>query len=185
MKNKNTSKKSNENKIKITIKTKTHTLIKLAPPCSCNGCSNGCNYSGGILADNDIEPLAKFLNISVEELKKKHLDEIERYNTKKYRTKFKKNDKGFGRCNFYKNNVCTIHPAKPLQCKVATSCKEHGQDAIVWFHLNHFVNKNDPESIRQWAQYLKFNKTIPGGELKDLVKNKDKLKKILSYEILR
>lgn len=181
MKKEDTEKKSET----ITINTKKEVLIRLAPPCECNGCSTGCNYSGGILEDDDIPKLAKFLNISVDELKKNHLDEIERYNTKRYRTKFEDKGKGFGKCKFFKNNKCEIHEAKPLQCKIATSCKSHGQDAVIWFHLNYFVNKDDPESIRQWAQYLKFNKTIPGGELKDLVKDKEKLNKILSYDIFR
>jgi len=50
--------------------------------------------------------------------------------------------------------------------------------------LNHFVNKDDAESIRQFASYLKTGgKTLEGAELKDLVTDKDKLKKILSFEI--
>jgi hypothetical protein len=51
--------------------------------------------------------------------------------------------------------------------------------------LNHFVKPDDPESVRQWSVYLKTQPTIGGGELKDLVKDKERLAKILSYEIFR
>ena len=52
--------------------------------------------------------------------------------------------------------------------------------------LNYFVNKNDPESIRQFAAYLKSGgKTLPGGRLEDFIPDKKKLKKILNYDILR
>jgi hypothetical protein len=44
------------------------------------------------------------------------------------------------------------------------------------------VNPTDPESVRQWASYLKAHPTIPGGELRDLVKDEKLLKDILSYQ---
>ena len=48
--------------------------------------------------------------------------------------------------------------------------------------LNHFVNKDDAESIRQYASYLKSGgKTLEGAELKELVPNKEKLRKILEF----
>jgi len=52
--------------------------------------------------------------------------------------------------------------------------------------LNYLVNKNDPESIRQYAAYLKSGgKTIPGGKLEELIPDKEKLKKILNFEQLK
>ena len=54
-----------------------------------------------------------------------------------------------------------------------------------WFTLNHFVNVDDPESIRQWAVYLKTHDTIQGGSLEELVPDKKLLKKILNYEIIK
>ena len=51
--------------------------------------------------------------------------------------------------------------------------------------LNHFVNKDDPESVRQYASYLKTGgKTLEGAGLNDLVPDKEKLRKILSLDIL-
>ena len=91
----------------------------------------------------------------------------------------------YGECVFHdKKQGCTIHEVKPLHCKVG-SCNDHGEAIHLWFTINYFVNKNDPESVRQWATYLKTHPTIPGGELEDLVPDKEMLSKILSYEILR
>ncbi len=64
-------------------------------------------------------------------------------------------------------------------------CKDYGEQLSLWFMLNHFVNENDPESVRQFATYLKSGgKTLEGAELENLVPNKRKLKKILSFEML-
>jgi len=51
--------------------------------------------------------------------------------------------------------------------------------------LNYIVNSSDPEAIRLWAEYLKTHPTIPGGDLEELVPDKERLKKILNFEILR
>ena len=52
--------------------------------------------------------------------------------------------------------------------------------------VNHIIDANDAESVRQYAQYIKSGgKVIPGAELENLVPDKNKLKKILSYEILK
>ena len=51
-----------------------------------------------------------------------------------------------------------------------------------WFLLNHFVDSNDAESIRQWNLYLDTGGlNIPGGKLSDLVPNNEMLKKMLNY----
>jgi len=94
--------------------------------------------------------------------------------------------KPYGKCIFFDKEVgCRIHEVKPLECKVSMGCKDYGEQLSLWFMLNHFVNKDDAESIRQFATYLKSGgKTLPQAELKDLVPDKVKLKKILSYEIL-
>ena len=50
---------------------------------------------------------------------------------------------------------------------------------------NFAVNKDDAESVRQFAQYIKSGgKLIPGASSQELVPDKEKLKKILNYEIL-
>jgi hypothetical protein len=51
--------------------------------------------------------------------------------------------------------------------------------------LNYVLDHQDPDAIRQWAVYLKTHPTIPGGELEELVPDKEMRDKIMSYEILR
>ena len=91
-----------------------------------------------------------------------------------------------GRCIFFNANkgLCTINKVKPLQCKTSSGHAQ-GEQLHSWFILNHFVNTDDPESVRQYAGYLKENKTIPGGALLELVPDKIKLRKTLNHEILK
>ena len=97
-----------------------------------------------------------------------------------------KNGKKYGTCIFFNTQEgCRIHDVKPLQCKIS-SCNEYGEEISVWFNLNYFVNPNDPNSIREWKTYLgSGGKNIPGGNLDELVPDKEKLRKILNYEVLK
>ena len=170
----------------ITKETPKETLISLAPACKCKQCESGCHYGSGILDDNDLKPMADFLHISVEELKEKYLEPVEKFHTTKYRPKIKKKWKRpYGTCIFFSRwKGCKVHQVKPLECKIATGCKPHGEDAIIWLNLNQFVNSNDPESIRQYASYLSNGgKTIPGGELETIVPDKNRLNSILDNKI--
>ena len=87
-------------------------------------------------------------------------------------------------CIFYTADGCRIQPVKPLECKVG-NCNQYGEQLSIWFALNYFVNKSDPESIRQYAIYLKTHNTIPGGRLEELVPDKEELKEILEFKKLR
>jgi Fe-S-cluster containining protein len=170
-------------KLIISAKTPVEDVLKLAK--DCNKCGHCCQYSSGYLAKGEEEKIAKFLEISKEELKEKFLEEGEKFNTKLMRPKIIKKDKPYGECVFFdKKEGCTIQSVKPLHCKIG-NCNEHGEALHLWFTINHFVNKTDPESIRQWATYLKTHPTLPGGHLEDLVPDKKLLKKMLTYEMLR
>ena len=171
-------------KNRITRKTPVREILRLAE-INCRDCSHCCTYGAGYVLKQEVSKIAKKMNISKEEFIQKYLDEHTRFNTTHYSFKLiREKGKPYGRCIFLGKNKCKIHNIKPLHCRVGT-CKTHGEDISIWFTLNHFVNENDPESVRQWAQFLKFQETIPGGELKDLVRNSDKLRKILSYERLK
>ena len=171
----------------LTRSTPLKKVLELAPPCKCSACSHGCTMGSGFLVESDIPKIAKFLNVSEEELKKQHLERVELFNKTMWRPKLERKNKPYGKCTFYgEKEGCKIHKVKPLQCKVSMGCKEHGEELNVWFVLNHIVNEHDPESIRQYAQYIEAGgKTIPGGTLKELVPNKKLLKKILEYKILK
>ena len=161
-------------------------VLRLAAPCRCYACNNGCKYGSGSLVGEDVKIIAAFLGISEEELKKKFLEEIELFNKKILRPKLLRGKKPYGQCIFYdEQKGCTIHPVKPLECKTSINCKDYGEDLSVWFMVNHVVDTNDAESIRQYANYTKSGgKIIPGASLQELVPDKEKLKKILSYDIL-
>lgn len=176
--------KNNENAV-LTKNTLLKDALKLSHPCKCDACSVGCKHGSGSLTDEDIPKIAKFLGISEEELKKSFLEEIEKFNTKKFRPKILRKNRPYGKCIFYDEKIgCKVHAVKPLECKISMGCKDYGEQLSLWFMLNHFVNKNDAESIRQYASYLKAGgKTIEGAELEKLVPDKEKLRKILSFEI--
>ena len=115
------------------------------------------------------------------------MEEIEKFNTKLFRPKIIRKNKPYGKCVFFDENIgCKIHEVKPLECRVSMGCKDYGEQISLWFMLNNFVNSNDAESIRQYNTYLKSGgKTLPAAELKDLVPDMEKLKKILSFQILK
>ena len=159
-------------------------MMQRAPACKCARCSHGCKVGSGFFGDESLKPTAQFLGISEEELKAKYLEEVEMFHTKRFRPKTQA--KPFGQCIFFdKIKGCTIHPVKPLECKIASGCKAHGEEAQIWFRLNYFVNPDDPQSIREYANVLKCNpKTIKGGSLKELVPDNTRRSNILSYKEL-
>ena len=160
----------------ITKNTPIEMLLALGKECAM--CGHCCEYGSGIMTENDISRLSKHLNLSREELMNSFLEPITKFNTTLHKPKLDK--KPFGQCIFYIGSKgCKIHNAKPLNCRLA-NCKEHGEDINLWFTLKHFVNPEDSTSIREYAYYLKAGgKTLPGFSLKELVKDQNKLKKIL------
>jgi len=166
----------------ITKQTKIEKIEALSPSCKCKKCSHGCTLGSGYFVKGEVEKVAAFLNISLKEME--NLTETNDLFNKKM-TRPKLLDHPYGKCVFFKEGKCSIHPVKPLQCKIATGCQDYGYKLNQWFMLNYMIDKDDPESIRQFAQYLKTGgETLPGGSLSDFVPNKEILKKILSYEIL-
>ncbi|MBU0615704.1 MAG: YkgJ family cysteine cluster protein [Nanoarchaeota archaeon] len=145
----------------------------------CDRCGHCCKYGTGFLVKEDLKRIADHLKIKEKELKERWLEEKELFHTKLWRPKTEK--RPFGRCVFLKHDLCSIHTVKPLQCRVG-NCKS--EELALWFMLNYQVNINDPESVRQYASYLKTGgKVLKGGELENLVP-KDKLKKMLNYELI-
>ena len=168
----------------ITKETPLNEVLNLAPACSCNHCNHGCTMGAGSLIETDVRNIANFLKISEREFKKKYLEKVKLLNKDVLKPKTLRKGKPYGQCIFFKNKRCSIHPVKPLECKIAMGCKPYGEELMIWFMLNYVLDKNNPESIRQYVSYLTSGgKTIKGGELKDIIPNKKRLKKILDYEI--
>lgn len=166
----------------ISKKTPKERVLELGKVCEkSNHC---CSFTTGFLAEDDASNIAKFLNISEEELRDRFLNEVIMFNTKVLRPKSIKTDKPYGPCVFLDKDGCKIHDVKPLHCKLYT-CQPHGFDLTQWFYLNYLVDPKDPQSIREYAMFLQSNKSIPGGELEDLVPNAREREKILNYEVFR
>ncbi|MFH1398883.1 MAG: YkgJ family cysteine cluster protein [Candidatus Woesearchaeota archaeon] len=165
----------------ISSKTPKEKMLELGKHCSrSNHC---CQFSSGYLAEGDLQQIAKFMQISEDELKSGYLEEVSLFNKKVLRPKRVKGGKPYGNCVFLTANGCSIHEVKPLHCRVYT-CRPYGFDLTQWFYLNHVLDKDDPQALREYAQFLKFQEPIPGGSLEELVPDKDKLKRILNYERL-
>ena len=163
-------------------------VLKLASPCQCNACNHGCKFGSGSLVGDDAKNIAKFLNISESDLKKGFLEEIELLNKKLLRPKLiREKSKPYGRCVFFDDEKgCTIHEVKPLECRTSIQCKDYGEELSVWFMVNHVIDPNDAESVRQYAKYIRSGgKLIEGARIEQLVPDREKLKKMLSYEILK
>ncbi len=163
-------------------------VLKLAPACACTKCEHGCKYGSGAFAKGEDEIAAKAFGMSAEQFRTQYLEEIEKFNTTLWRPKIQREKgKPYGQCIFFNaTKGCTIHAVKPMECKTAMGCTPEGEALNVWFTINNFVNPNDPQSVRQYAAYLREGgKTLPGAALHDLVKDSNLLKKILAFEIVR
>lgn len=166
--------------VEITKSTSLNVIEELADtPCKKYNCTKCCEYGTGSATNEDLTQIAKHLGMSESETIAKHFEPITKYNTTLYRPKMLA--KPYGPCVFLGKEGCTIHEVKPTGCRLA-SWNQHGEKLNEWFDLNYFVKPQDSESIRQWAQKLKFRSTIPGGQLHELVPDREKLKKILAHQ---
>jgi Fe-S-cluster containining protein len=171
----------------ITAQTKLPTLLKMTHPCRCDSCENSCNFGSGALADNELERIAYYLDLTPDDAKEKYFEEVKRFGTTRLRPKLeRKEGLPYGKCIFYeKEKGCLIHEVKPLECKLSMGCKDYGDELITWFHINHFLDKKNPESLRQFKIYLESGgKTLPGAEHKDIF-DQETLKKLEEYEDLK
>ena len=162
--------------VKITKLTPKEEILKLGE-IDCGECSHCCKFEGAYMLKDDIKRLSVFLGISEEKLKKEYLKKIKKFNTEIYRIKSEEIGKPYGPCLFYdEDEKCLVHDAKPFYCKIGT-CKEIGSQIVDWFHLNYLVNKDDSESVREWATKVKFRPTIPGGHIQEIVPDEKKKQK--------
>lgn len=164
-------------------------ILKLAPACSCRDCNHGCKFGSGYFIDGQIQKVAELLKMDLKELKGKYLTEDIMLNKKMWRPK-RKREKArmpFGECIFFDSvkEKCKIHQVKPLQCKIAMGCKDYGEELMQWFSVNYVLDLNDEDSIREYNIMVNSiidngGKIIKGGSLKELIKDKKKLNKILN-----
>ena len=168
----------------ITKSTKEEEILKLGA--ECKKCGKCCTFGSGFMLEHEIPRIATFLKMPKEKFIKDFLDETEIFHTKVFKIKpMKKADQPYGPCMFLDGNLCRIHDVKPFHCKIG-NCSDEGDNLHTWFILNYCLNIYDPESIRQYASYLKTGgRLLEGAELQTLFPDKAKLKRILDYDIIR
>lgn len=156
-------------------------ILTLGKPCK--KCGRCCSFDAGFAQENELPKIAEYLKISVDKLKKEYFDKKNVFNKEVYKPKLKKSkDMPFGPCIFMKNSTCTIHKVKPLHCRVG-NCGKHGEEISEWYTVNYLVDKKSPESIRQWAIRVSVKKTIKGATPLEIIGDKERLRKILEYEV--
>ncbi len=166
----------------INANTPREKVLELGMHCSRK--NNCCKHGSGFLAKGDLEKISGLLKMSEEEVRGKFVVEKEFFHRRLLRPRIK-GDKPYGECIFFDGKGCKIHEAKPMQCRVG-NCSKEGEELSAWFLVNEILDKDDPQSIREYASYVKSGgKVIPGASLEEIVPDKDKLKKILNYEVLR
>ncbi len=95
------------------------------------GCTNCCNQSGYVyLTEDDLTRAAKFTRVPRDEFEKKYV-----YRTR-HQLRFRKpRDR---QCPFLLENGCSIHPAKPTQCRTFPFWPELVEDRDEWKRAGHF-----------------------------------------------
>ncbi|MBI2138985.1 hypothetical protein HYU13_05315 [Candidatus Woesearchaeota archaeon] len=109
-----------------------------------------------MLAKEDFAPMAEFLGVSGSQLREQFLETVELFGKEHFRPKIlRKEGKPYGQCIFFSGDgKCKVHPAKPLQCRVAMGCKPYGEELMLWFQENYLVDWKDKQSIREFEGYV-------------------------------
>ncbi len=89
------------------------------------GCTNCCDQPGFVyLTEDDLKRAAKFTGMSALAFEKKYV-----YRTKRSLRFRKPPDK---QCPFLERHGCSIHPAKPTQCRTFPFWPEFVEEAAAW-----------------------------------------------------
>lgn len=167
----------------LAITKNTHEKKVLEYGKECGKCGHCCKYGSGFVLPTEILKLAEHLGMTADNFRKELLEEVEVFATKMYKLKTLKLGKQYGECLLLdKDNICKVQKVKPLHCRVG-NCNMQGEQLSIWFMLNHAVDESNPDSIREWAIYLKTHPTIPGGNVEDLVPDEKKRKEIFGEGI--
>lgn len=95
------------------------------------GCINCCNQSGFVyLTEDDLTRAAKFVNMTRAAFERKYV-----YRTRHQRRLRKPRDK---QCPFLLDHGCSIHPAKPTQCRTFPFWPELVEDRAEWRRASRF-----------------------------------------------
>lgn len=138
----------------INPNTTTKKVLEIGKECDRSG--RCCRNGSGIVLTDEIPKLSKKMGMSESEFKEKYLNEFANFNTRHFRLKqIKVDGRPHGPCVFLAGNDCKIHEFKPLHCRVSSCCSGQGEDLGLWFMEKYFVNKDDPESMKEYELYKK------------------------------
>jgi Fe-S-cluster containining protein len=94
------------------------------------GCTACCEIKGSVyLSEEDLLKAARFLKLSPEEFERKYV-----YRTAHQIRLRKPKDR---QCHFLKDGGCSIHPAKPTQCRLFPFWPEYVVSREEWRALKH------------------------------------------------
>lgn len=96
----------------------------------CTGCGKCCTGSPGVVwvTENEIQLIAKFLNISPEEVFAKHIRKLgDRLALNEQKPKNNQFD-----CTFLKGKQCEIYPVRPKQCQTFPWWTENLKSPEAW-----------------------------------------------------
>ena len=89
------------------------------------GCSQCCEVRGFVyLSEQDLVKAARFLRMTAQEFEAKYVI--------RYRTLLRLRKPLDAQCHFLENHRCTIHPAKPTQCRVYPFWPELVESRKAW-----------------------------------------------------
>lgn len=115
-------------------------LTMAASECSCEGCQSACTNKPGWFAPGEAEKAAEHLGMTLQEFFDKYLVVDTWYGDNRSDGKniyvlspsFSRATPGemapavnAGTCIFFENGKCSIHPAKPLECRIYDHTKPH------------------------------------------------------------
>jgi len=115
--------------------------------CSCPKCQSACSYCPGWFLPGQVEKVAEHLNMTLKELFDKYLGvnwwegEVPIFVLAPATTKMSAGSEypgdPRGKCIFYKDGKCEIHPVKPYECRKAI----HGDTQEVVQERHRFISK--------------------------------------------
>ena len=89
------------------------------------GCVNCCDQDGFVyLTEDDLKRAAKFTGVSARAFESKYI-----YRTRRALRFRKPRDR---QCPFLEDHGCSIHPAKPTQCRTFPFWPELVEDRVAW-----------------------------------------------------
>ena len=122
---------------------------------TCSRSNHCCRFGSGFVIESDIVSLAAFLCIDAQTLQENCLEPVLPSARPLLRTKLVREEgKTYGTCVFFHPRIgCTVHPAKPLHCRIG-NCSEQGDALSQWYFANYVGQADDPHYLGNGAHFV-------------------------------